>query len=126
MTSSQGNLSSYFNLSNVNGIIVENGHSIPIKGYGSSKLLPPNSPLILKNVLHSPKLIKNLVFVRKFTTDNWVSVRFDPFGFSVHDFQMGKLLMRCDSKGELYPINPSTQQSKFPYVFAALTPSLWH
>ncbi|XP_057247026.1 uncharacterized protein LOC130589635 [Beta vulgaris subsp. vulgaris] len=34
MTSSQGNMSSYFNLSKPNGIIVGNGNSIPIHGYG--------------------------------------------------------------------------------------------
>ncbi|KAI4348037.1 hypothetical protein L6164_008799 [Bauhinia variegata] len=124
MTSAQGTLSSYFNLSNTRGIIVGNGHSIPIHGYGYTNLSPPNPPLSLKNVLHAPQLIKNLVSVRKLTTDNSVSVEFDPFGFSVKDFQMGMRLMRCDSWGELYPI--TTNQATSPSTFAALAPSLWH
>jgi hypothetical protein len=36
--------------------------------------------LHLNNVLVSPKLIKNLIFVRQFTSDNNCSVEFDPFG----------------------------------------------
>src|SRR6266487_1718598 len=89
MTSTQGNLSSYFNLSKNNGILVVSGQSIPIRGYGHTSLPPPNPPLSLNNVLHAPKLIKNLVSVRKFTTDNNVCVIFDPFGFSVNDLQTG-------------------------------------
>ncbi|XP_021740100.1 heavy metal-associated isoprenylated plant protein 6-like [Chenopodium quinoa] len=106
MTSSSGNFSSYFNLSNHpnNGIVVGNGNNIPIVGYGTSSLPSPNPPLSLKNVLHAPKLIKNLISVRKFTTDNLVSVEFDPFGFSVKDFWTGMPIMRCNSQGDLYPI----------------------
>jgi hypothetical protein len=82
---------------------------------------------MLKNVLHVPQLIKNLVSVRKFTTDNSVSVEFDPFGFSVKYFQTGTSLMRCESRGELYPIsttNPNKTMS--PTAFAVLSDSLWH
>jgi len=86
MTSTSGNLTSYFNMSNHRGITIGNGQSIPIHGYGQTNLPSPHPPLALKNVLHAPKLIKNLVSVRKFTTDNSVSVEFDPFGFSVKDF----------------------------------------
>lgn len=124
MTSEQGKLSSYFNLSNNRGIVVGNGHSIPIRGYGHTNLSSPNPPLALKNVLHSPQLIKNLVSVRKFATDNSVSVEFDPFGFSVKDLQTGMRLMRCESQGNLYPI--TTSQAISPSSFAALAPSLWH
>ena len=83
MTSSSGSLSSYFNLSNHsnNNIIVGNGHRIPILGYGHTNVSSPCHSLSLNNVLHAPKLIKNLIFVRKFTKDNSVSVEFDPFWF---------------------------------------------
>jgi len=60
MTSSQGNLPSYFNLSKNNGIIVENGQSIPIRGFDSANLSPPHPPLVLKNAFHAPNLIENL------------------------------------------------------------------
>lgn len=35
--------------------------------------------------------------------------------------------MRCDSQGELYPINPIiTNLANSPFALAALAPSLWH
>jgi len=80
-------------------------------------------PLQLNNVLHVPHLVKNLVLVRKFTTDRYVSVEFDPFDFSVQDFQTERSVMQCESRGELYPItNPDTYQS----TFATLAPSILH
>ena len=72
MTINPGTLTSYFNLSKNNGIIVGNGSIIPICGYGNTSLSPSNPSLQLKNVLHAPKLIKNLIFVRKFTIYNHV------------------------------------------------------
>ena len=105
MTPDQGILSPYFNMSKSQGIIVGNGHQIPIVGHGSASLTQTNPSLKLNNVLHAPKLIKNLISVRKFTNDNMVSVEFDPFGFSVKDLQTGKQLMRCDSSGDLYPFS---------------------
>ncbi|CAJ2675725.1 unnamed protein product [Trifolium pratense] len=122
MTGDGGNLTSYFNMSN--DITVGNGHHIPVIGCGHVSL--PNS-LTLNNVLHAPKLIKNLVSVRKFTIDNDVSVEFDPFGFSVKDFQTGTLLMRCNSSGDLYPIptRPNTTTLP-PTALAASSTELWH
>ncbi|XP_021749742.1 uncharacterized protein LOC110715468 [Chenopodium quinoa] len=120
MTSSNGNLPSYFNLSNHhNGIIVGNGHSIPIRGCVHTTLPSPNPPLSLSNVLHAPKLIKKLISVRKFTTDNCVFVEFDPNGFSVKDYQTGMLIMRCDSQGDLYPLT-TTSSTSSPSTFTAL------
>ena len=36
--------------------------------------------------------------------------------------------MRCESRGDLYPITTTitTNQAPSPYTFAALAPSLWH
>ena len=45
-----------------------------VHGHGHVSLPSPNHPLTLKNVLHAPKLIKNLIYVRKFTYDNMVFV----------------------------------------------------
>lgn len=128
MTASQGTLSSYFNMSNLNrNIIVGSGQGIPIRGYGQSSLSPPHPPLNLKNVLHAPKLIKNLISVRRLTTDNNVSIEFDPFGFSVKDLQTGMQIMRCDSTGDLYSIiSTNSYQATCPSTFAAITPILWH
>ncbi|KAK4361197.1 hypothetical protein RND71_020149 [Anisodus tanguticus] len=129
MTLDQCPLSSYSNLSINRGIIIDNGNLIPIRGYGHANFsLPPHPHLVLKNTLHAPNLIKNLVYVRKFTTDNWVSVNVNPFGFSVKDFKTGIPLMRCNSRGDLYPIThvSSLSSQALPYTFAALAHSLWH
>lgn len=128
MTSSTGNLSSYFNLSNhpTNNIIVGNGHTIPILGYGHTNFSSPGHSLSINNVLHAPKLIKNLISVRKFTRDNSVSVEFDPFGFSVKDYRTRVPIMRCDSRDDLYPISSSLNNRASSSTFAAISPTLWH
>nr|GEW20135.1 ribonuclease H-like domain-containing protein [Tanacetum cinerariifolium] len=38
--------------------------------------------------------------VHQFTRDNDVSVEFDAYGFSIKDYQTGRLLLRCDSTGD--------------------------
>ncbi|XP_021762638.1 uncharacterized protein LOC110727382 [Chenopodium quinoa] len=127
MTSSNSNFSSYFNLSNnSSGTIVGNGHSIPVHGYGHTCLPSSNLPLSLNNVLHAPKIIKNVISVRKFTTENSVSVEFDPFGFFEKDFQMGMPIMRCNSRGDLYPLTSSINTQACSSALAAIYPSLWH
>lgn len=73
----------------------------------------PHLPLCLTNVLHAPNIIvKILVFFRKFTINNNDFVEFDPFGFSVKDLQTGVSLMRCESKGDLFPLTTSSPQAK--------------
>ncbi|GJZ16525.1 ribonuclease H-like domain-containing protein [Tanacetum coccineum] len=63
--------------------------------------------------------------VRQFTCDNDVSVEFDAYGFSVKDYQTGRLLLRCDSTGDLYPV---TQQpsSQTPVVLLSFSSTTWH
>ncbi|KAL2902682.1 Retrovirus-related Pol polyprotein from transposon RE2 [Bienertia sinuspersici] len=129
ITSSKGNLSSCFQLSNHknNSIIVGNGSMIPIRGYGNASLNPKNPSLTLKNVLHAPNLVKNLISVRKFANDNIVSVEFDPFGFSVKDMRTGSNLMRCERSGELYPFTTNFQAISSPTPsYAAISSSVWH
>lgn len=78
LASSPGMLQYVFNLNTRKSVTVGNGSSIPITKTGSS-FLPTNTlPLSLNNVLIAPKIIKNLISVRKFTTDNWCSIEFDP------------------------------------------------
>ncbi|GKC70542.1 ribonuclease H-like domain-containing protein [Tanacetum coccineum] len=63
--------------------------------------------------------------VRQFTHDNDVSVEFDAYGFSVKEYQTGRLLLRCDSTGDLYPVTqqPSSQTSVVLLSFSSTT---WH
>nr|GEV70618.1 ribonuclease H-like domain-containing protein [Tanacetum cinerariifolium] len=43
--------------------------------------------------------------VHQFTRDNDVSVEFDAYGFSVKDYQTGRLLLRCDSTVTQQPLS---------------------
>ncbi|KAK1430107.1 hypothetical protein QVD17_12618 [Tagetes erecta] len=127
MTNSGGNFSSYFNNGSKSNIIVGNGHKIPIVGIGTQKLPPPLPPLTLSHVLHAPHLIKNLLSVRRLTTDNNISIEFDPFGFDVKDLKTRKPIVRCDSTGDLYPFTfSSTTSTTAPSAFAAISQDLWH
>jgi hypothetical protein len=68
-------------------VTVGYGSSVPVSSSGHASLpsFLSNRPLHLRDVLVTPRIIKNLVSVRQFTTDNNCSVDFDPFGFSVRD-----------------------------------------
>lgn len=127
MTHNSGNFTSYVNNGPFRNVIVGNGSTIPIRGIGQQTLPYPFPPLLLKNVLHTPKVIKNLLSIRRFTIDNNVSVEFDPFGFAVKEYRTRTPILRCNSTGDLYPFNlQSSSQVTHPSTFAAITRDLWH
>jgi hypothetical protein len=68
-------------------------------------------------------LLKIIISVRKFTRDNYVSIEFDPFGFSVKDLATKTILLRSNSDGELYPFFGSETP---PTAFSITTGDLWH
>ncbi|GJX99294.1 ribonuclease H-like domain-containing protein [Tanacetum coccineum] len=82
LSSHTGNLHTSSLNRNFNSIIVGNGSSIPVTHSGHVQIPNPYRPLHLRNVLVTPNIIKNLVSVRKFTTDNRCSIDFDHFGFT--------------------------------------------
>ena len=82
-------------------IVVGNGATLPVLGTEYSTL---PGPFHLNNVLIAPDIIKNLLSVRKFTTDNSVSVEFDPLVVSVKDLRTRNTLLRCNSSGPLYTL----------------------
>ncbi|GJR39255.1 ribonuclease H-like domain-containing protein [Tanacetum coccineum] len=120
-----GMLTSFSNPSLYKSVFVGNGQPIPVTHTGHSLLHTPHKPLHLHHVLVTPNIIKNLISVRQFTRDNNVSVDFDAYGFSVKDYQTRRLLLRCDSTGDLYPV---TQQPSSTTTFAllSLSPTTWH
>ncbi|KAK1626474.1 hypothetical protein QYE76_000831 [Lolium multiflorum] len=124
VTNSSGNLTSFHSPTSIDSrsIVVGNGSKLPIYSVGSTSL--PPSPFTLRDVLVSPSVIKNLISVRKFTVDNLCSIEFDPYGFSVKDLATGRLLLRSNSRGDLYPFHGD------PHPAAAFSVSttrdLWH
>ncbi|GJU76366.1 ribonuclease H-like domain-containing protein [Tanacetum coccineum] len=120
-----GILTSFSNSSIYPSIFVGNGNSIPVTHTRHSFLHTFFNPLQLNHILVTPQIIKNLIFVRKFTYDNDVSVEFDAYGFSVRDYQTRRILLRCDSTGDLYSV---TQQSlsQTPIVLLSFSSTTWH
>ncbi|XP_010468738.1 PREDICTED: uncharacterized protein LOC104748855 [Camelina sativa] len=131
LTSQPGTLRSISSLSSAPSVIVGNGSSVPTKAIGYSSLPSKSRPLHLNNILVCPSIIKNLISVRQFTIDNFVTVEFDPFGFCVKDYPSRLPLLRCDSSGPLYSVHspPSANfRSSPPQAMLTTVPNtlLWH
>lgn len=121
IAASQGNLSSDSNLSHLNKkLFFGNEQGIPIQGSGHTTLPISHihKQLNLTHVLHTPRIVKKLVFVQQLITGSNVFVSCDSFGFLVNDFPTVTPLMRCNILGDLYPVTTS-------YLFDDLTNSLW-
>ena len=85
--------------------------------------LPPSS-LSLNDALVCPQIVKDLISVRKLSTDNNVSVEFNLSGFSVKALPTQTPLLTSSSAGPLYPFygNKSVDGAAF-----FTTPGdLWH
>ncbi|KAL4561753.1 hypothetical protein LXL04_033927 [Taraxacum kok-saghyz] len=74
LASDTGKLLSILNKQHANSVFVGNGQSIPVTHTGYSKIQTTHRPVHLHNVLVTPNIIKNLISVRRFTTDNRVSI----------------------------------------------------
>ncbi|KAI3693821.1 hypothetical protein L1987_76773 [Smallanthus sonchifolius] len=121
------NTPSIFNTCTNKQIIVGNGTTIPVIGQGHKTLPPPFPPLKLNNILYAPNLIKNLISVRRLTTDNLLSIEFDPFGFLVKDLKTKEPILRCNSSGDLYPLTTNfIQPPTKPTALVGITQDRWH
>ena len=100
-------------------IVVGNVSLLPVTSTGSASL-PRN--FHLNNVLVAPKLIKNLISVRHFITDNNCSIEFDPTGCSVKALPSRNMIVRCNSSRPLYPLCLPTATS----FVATVSQTLWH
>jgi histone deacetylase 1/2 len=122
--SSSNNMLSHCTPSNFSSITLGDGSLTPISCVGHTHLPSATKPLLLRDVLVAPALIKNLISVRRFTTDNHVSLEFDPFGLSVKDFPTKTEIARFDSSGDLYSINGGLVAAPPSSMLA--TVDLWH
>ncbi|GJV99481.1 ribonuclease H-like domain-containing protein [Tanacetum coccineum] len=122
LNNSVNSLSENFNTCMYPSISVGDGYSIPVTNTGHSILPTPFKSLHLNNVLITPHIVKNLISVRQFVRDNNCTIEFDAFGFSVKDFMTRRVLLRCDSTKDLYPV---TAPSPIPRVFL-VSQYMWH
>ncbi|GJV75638.1 ribonuclease H-like domain-containing protein [Tanacetum coccineum] len=122
LNNSVNSLSENFNTCMYPSVSVGDAHSIPVTNTDHSILPTPTRSLHLNNVLITPHILKNLIFVRQFVRDNNCTIEFDAFGFSVKDFLTRRVLLRCDSTGDLYPV---TTPSPLPHAFL-VSQHTWH
>jgi hypothetical protein len=134
-TPSVGNISTLRPLasSNPSFIIVGNGSALSITFVGDS-VLP--GPFYLNNILLAPDMVQSLLSVRHFTTNNWCSMEFDPFGLSVMDLTTKNVIVRSNSTGPLYmmrlpgSLTPSSSAvaalATVPHALTAVAPTMWH
>ncbi|GJT11116.1 ribonuclease H-like domain-containing protein [Tanacetum coccineum] len=106
LNSSAHNLSTIFNSRMYPSVLVGNGKSIPVTNTGHSTLPTPYRPLHINNVLVTPNIVKNLIYVLQFVRENKCTIEFDEFGFSVKDFRTRQILHRCDSTGNKNKVSP--------------------
>jgi hypothetical protein len=108
-------------------IIVRNGSSLPVTSVGDTAL---PGLFYHNNVLVTPDIIQNLLFIRRFTTDNWCSMKFDPFDLSVKDLSTRNMITRCDSSGPLYTMRLPSRSTPSSSVTAptalVASASTWH
>ncbi|GJR57325.1 ribonuclease H-like domain-containing protein [Tanacetum coccineum] len=122
LNNSVNSLSEIFNTCMYPSVSVGDGHSIPVTNTGHSIFPTLTRSFHLNNVLITPHIVKNLIFVRQFVRDNNCTIEFDAFGFSVKDFLTRRVLLRCDSTGDLYPV---TAPSHIPHAFL-VSQHTWH
>ncbi|GKC29598.1 ribonuclease H-like domain-containing protein [Tanacetum coccineum] len=115
-------LSTVLNSCMYSTVLVDDGHSIPVTNIGHSILPTPLKYLRLNNVIITPHIVKNLISVRQFVRYNDCTIEFDSFGFYVKDFMMRRVLLRCDSTRDLYPV---TAPSPIPHAFL-VSQHTWH
>jgi hypothetical protein len=86
-------------------ITLGDGSTTPIYCVGQAQIPSHTKPLLLRDVLVAPALIKNLISVRKFSRDNLVSIEFDLFGLSVKDYLTKAEIACFNSSGDLYSLH---------------------
>jgi hypothetical protein len=119
ITPSVGNISTLRPLasSNPSSIVVGNGSSLPITSIGDS-VLP--GPFYLNNILLAPDMVQSLLSVRRFTTDNWCSIEFNPFDLSVKDLTTKNVIVKSNSTDPLYMMRLLGSLTPYSSAVAAL------
>jgi hypothetical protein len=77
-------------------------------------------PFYLNNILLTPGIVQSLLSVRRFTTVNWCSMEFDPFGLSVKDLSTQNVIVRSNSTSPLYTLRIPGSTTTSPSAMAAL------
>jgi hypothetical protein len=111
------------NSASPSSIVVGNGSTLSVTSVGDS-VIP--ELFYLNNILLALDIVQSLLSVRRFTTANWCSIKFDPFGLSVKDLTTRNVIARSNSTDRLYTLRllSSTASSRTsPCAMSAIVAS---
>ena len=101
-TPDENHLLNKMNYQGKDKIYVGNGAGLSISSTGSNSFYANKHTLVLKNILHIPRITKNLLSVSKFVKDNDVLIEFHPNVCLVKDRSSKKVLLQGALKKGLY------------------------
>lgn len=104
---------------------IGNGQGLPITSFGHSTILNIPQLLHLKNILHVPKIRMNLLFVHKFTCDNYVYFKFYFDCCLMKDKEKGRELLKRMPKDGLYHLALASTPPQ-AFIGKKTSPTLWH
>ncbi|KAL5833967.1 hypothetical protein ACOSQ3_017641 [Xanthoceras sorbifolium] len=105
ITSDLGNLSLKSEYRGNDHLTVCNGHQLSISHFGNTSIpshTEPVKPLHLNDILHVPKITKNLLSISKLTKDNHAFVEFHDDHFLLKDKVSKKVLLQGPLRRGLY------------------------
>jgi hypothetical protein len=85
-------------------VAVGNGNGLQIQNTGSSTFQTPFSNIVLKNILHCPKVSANLLSINRFCIDNHCYFILTGSSYFIKDILTGATLLEGPSEAGLYPI----------------------
>lgn len=88
-------------------LVVGNGETIPIACTGTTTIKLPSKSLVLKNILHTPKIKRNLISVSQLTSQNDVIVEFNADCFFMKDKSSRRVLLQGRINEGLYQLSPT-------------------
>ncbi|KAA8546621.1 hypothetical protein F0562_002640 [Nyssa sinensis] len=125
MTASTGNLQSVTPYTKFDGVMVGNGHILPITHIGTATLSSGSSSIKLNDVLVVPDIQKDLLSVSKLTSDYPLIFEFNGPGFVLKDRISKQIIAKGWKRKGLYTFEGSQDHSTSPTaLFSSRLPSI--
>jgi histone deacetylase 1/2 len=101
-----------------------NGTGMRITHVGQSLIPTSTKSLHLKDICRVPSITRNLLSVKRLTTDNNVFFEFHPWYFLIKDRDSREVLLRGGTRGKLYSLDVSSVKQAFSSL--KVSHDLWH
>ena len=105
ITDNPGNLDSLTPYHGSDGVMVGNGHTLPITHIGQAIVGIGTSSIKLNDVLLVPDIKKNLLSVSKLTTDFPFTFEFNGLGFVIKDMTTNQIVAKGRKRDGLYALD---------------------